>query len=99
MFYTDTDYDGNVLTRHFSYLELKNLYKKYCEYTDDEFVQNMVEILHFSCFVCYLKELKTEQCLSDGGIIHSMVHSLHLGLSDYELKLLRSQFKDLLKLS
>ena len=49
-------------------------YRKYCEITDEEFIENILNILHFAVYICYIKNLKTEDVLSDTGIIHELVH-------------------------
>ena len=34
----------------------------------------ILNILHFAVYICYIKNLKTEDVLSDTGIIHELVH-------------------------
>lgn len=85
---------------NFSYVELKDLYLQYSTYTDEYFLKELPNILHFACFVSYLKELGTECTLSDVGIIHQLVHLI----SDPQdalpnLSEIREQFNELLKLS
>lgn len=63
---------------HFSYQEMSNLHDKYCTYTDEEFLANIVEIIHFAAFACFFKEMPTHQCLSDAGILHQLIHLLHI---------------------
>lgn len=44
--------------------------------SDDEFLNNLLDILHFACFVCYIKENRTQWVLADTGIIHERIHLL-----------------------
>ena len=60
----------------FSYQGLFEDYVRYSRMNDAEFLENIVPILHFTCFVCYLKEIPTGCCLVDNGIIHQLVHLL-----------------------
>ena len=59
---------------NFSYQESKKIFKKFKSLTDDEFILNIKEVLHFACFICFIKEIPTEQCLADGGLIHELIH-------------------------
>jgi hypothetical protein len=83
----------------FSYKELKHLYERYIGLTDDEFIKELYDILHFACFVSYVKELNREQTTSDEGIIHQLVHLLKAHETDADLKEIRTDFETLLKLS
>ncbi len=89
----------------FSYLELKELYLKFIDFSDDEFLNNLTDILHFSCFVSYLKELPNECTISDQGIIHELIHlklclekNFMIETKDQLIKKVREQFKLLIKL-
>lgn len=42
--------------------------------SDEEFLTVLPDALHFACFICFVKELKTEHVLSDTGILHELVH-------------------------
>jgi hypothetical protein len=83
----------------YSYSDLKDRYNEILNFSDEEFKTYLVKILHFTIFVCYLKELQTAQVLSDKGIIHEIVHYLEMGETT-ELRLvdLREQFKHDIKL-
>jgi hypothetical protein len=69
------DYVTSDNTKYnFSYQEIKNDYHKFKDMTDQEFIDNALDILHFCCFVSYLKELPAHAVLVDDGIIHELVH-------------------------
>jgi hypothetical protein len=84
---------------NFVYSDLRELFNKYSAFTDEEFMVNLIEILHFSCFVCYLKGYETETTLSDEGIIHQLVHLLHIPDEPViDLQEIREQFNNLIKI-
>lgn len=85
----------------FSYLELKEEYYKHIKMSDKDFMLNLPSALHLACFICFVKEIPTYNCLSDTGIIHELVHLLQHGESDevIVLKDIRKLFKEQLKLS
>ena len=60
----------------FSYPELKEDFHRFKSMTDDEFIENALDILHFCCFVGYLKQLPSYTLLADDAIIHELVHLL-----------------------
>ncbi len=66
----------------FSYQELKIQYQEYKNMTDEEFCANIPKLLHFVCFICYLKEVPTSVALADYGIVHQLVHLLDDDTSD-----------------
>lgn len=90
--------DGHKYT--FSYSETKEHYYRICNYTDTEFKENIVEILHIACFICYLKEVGIG-VLGDRGLIHELVHHLHLKDEPLNQSIheLRSQFQTICKLA
>lgn len=59
-----------------SYSSLREDYLRYTMMPDDEFLANVVDILHFACVVCFVKEVPTYRTLSDTGVIHELVHLL-----------------------
>jgi hypothetical protein len=84
----------------FSYKEVKAKYEEICELTDEEFMDRLPEITHLACFISYLKELPTEVVLSDKGIIHELVHLIHIPDEPLvSLKEIRELFKLVLSLS
>lgn len=84
---------------NFNYSDLVERFNQYTNTTDAEFMENLVEILHFSCFVCYLKGYEVETTLSDEGIIHRLVHLLHIPDEPViNLQEIREQFNLLIKI-
>lgn len=59
-----------------SYESLREDYRRYTMMSDEEFLADLVNILHFTCIVCWMKELKAQWLLSDVGLIHELVHLL-----------------------
>lgn len=59
-----------------SYRELKTHYDYFCRLSDEEFLMNISDALHLACIICWLKEIPSESCLSDTGIIHELIHLL-----------------------
>lgn len=84
---------------NFVYSDLTELFNKYSAMTDEEFMKNLIEILHFSCFISYLKGYGVEMTLSDEGIIHQLVHLLHIPDEPViNLQEIRIQFNNLIKI-
>jgi hypothetical protein len=44
--------------------------------SDEEFAASLLDVLHFTCITCWLKESQTQHLLSDTGLIHEIVHLL-----------------------
>lgn len=83
-----------------SYRELKNKHETICAYDDEVFLQELPDIIHFACLVSYFKQLSVAQTLSDEGIIHQLVHLLHIpDEPTVSLTDIRKDFEMLLKLS
>lgn len=59
-----------------SYSSLREDYLNYRLMTDEDFMANLVKILHFAVFVCFVKEAPSYVVLSDKGVIHELVHLL-----------------------
>lgn len=75
----------------FSYQELKLDYEKYSKMQDTDFIHNIPKILHFACFVCYLKEIPSQVLLVDNGLIHELIHLLN-GVNFHKIKEIRELF-------
>lgn len=60
----------------FSYQAQRGDYLRYVMMSDEEFMANLLDILHFTIFVCYIKENQAQWILADTGIIHELVHLL-----------------------
>lgn len=90
---------------HFSYPELETFYLQFKDLSDEEFLNSLTKIIHFCCFVSYLKELPNECTISDLGLIHELIH-LKLCIEDSFmpeskielLKKVRHQFNYLMQL-
>lgn len=83
-----------------SYRNLRNEHTKIINYTDEEFMANLVEITHLACIISYLKELPIECTLGDTGIIHQLIHLMHIPNEPLiNLQEIREQFNTLLKLA
>ena len=94
------DIDNNKRSFAFSYQELKQDYEKFNSMSNEDFLKNLPEILHFTCFICYLKEIPTSCCLSDIGILHELIHLLNnIELTNYSLDKVRENWNNILKLS
>lgn len=76
-----------------SYQELKEKYINFCNYSDSEFLDNLPDILHLACIVCFLKETPSYVCLSDTGIIHELVHLLKDNGTTTSIQEIRELFK------
>lgn len=64
-----------------SYDQMRSLYWKYKEMSDEDFMTNLPHILHFAAFACFIKEIPTYVCLTDTGIVHELIHLLANGIN------------------
>tara|TARA_Y100001938_G_C8051618_1_gene412098 strand:- start:1008 stop:1319 length:312 start_codon:yes stop_codon:yes gene_type:complete len=84
-------YDAKVL--EFQYNTFKNM-------TNDEFIENIIDALHFACYVSWLNKLNTDQTLADNGIIHELVHLTKKNTRQYQnISETRKKFNKMLKIS
>ena len=60
----------------YSYKELREEYLKFKIMSEDEFFSDIPRLLHFACFVGWVKELGNDCLISDVGIIHELTHLL-----------------------
>lgn len=83
-----------------SYKELRTKYEEFVSLPDDEFRNRLPEAIHLACFICWVKEVPTQHCLGDYGVIHMLAHVLHIP-NDVkgEWQELRENFKNTLKLA
>ena len=103
MEYVFDEAEGGRRKYGFSYQELREEYHRYKAMTDKEFFskKNLPAALHFACFVAFVKELGINATVGDEGIIHQLVHHLHIGDVDIikdRRRETRRQFDDLLEL-
>ena len=60
----------------YDHKSLQYAFSTYRGCTNEEFLENIVDILHFAVYMCWLKEIPSDECLADDGIIHELVHLL-----------------------
>jgi hypothetical protein len=76
------------------YQELKARYQDFCGMTDEQFLANLPEATHLAVVISWLKELETEDVLSDKGVIHELVHLIHIPESpELNLQEIREAFR------
>lgn len=77
-------------------LMLRFHYNTFTIMCDEEFLENLPKILHFSCFMSFVLKLNHIETLSDKGIIHELVHLSNKGTRQFsEIKKVRDKFDDL----
>lgn len=82
-----------------SYKDLRKRYNEMIELSDEDFLERLPEALHLACVICYLKETPIEHALSDMGVIHELVHLLHIKEDTLaDLPRIRLVFKNVLEL-
>ena len=83
-----------------SYSELKEQYYKFIKMDDDDFLANLAAAAHFACIVGWFKEIGIDATIGDTGIVHELIHLIHIP-DDASTSLLdvRRQFKELLLLA
>ena len=82
-----------------SYQQLKEEYVRFCYMSDDEFMNNLPAAAHLACVICYLKEIPGYVALSDIGIVHQLVHLIHIPTeTSTPLADIRKLFEEQLKL-
>lgn len=76
---------------------LKFLYNKFINCSDKEFVDSLPDVLHFACYVSWVKEVDVDLLLSDSGLIHELVHLLKPGTKKFtDLSTIRKKFEEIL---
>lgn len=58
------------------YSSLRENYLRYTMMSDEEFVADILSVLHFACYVCFIKEIGSDRALGDDGIVHQLLHIL-----------------------
>ena len=61
-----------------SYSDLKEKYLELSNLDLGSFLKRLPEVLHLTCIISYLKEVPSSSTLSDKGLIHELVHLLHI---------------------
>ena len=83
----------------FDIKSLQYSFKQYKNYNDEEFLNDIENILHFAVYMCWLKEIPSDICLSDDGIVHQLVHLLKRSTKKHsDIKEIRKNFNKFLKI-
>lgn len=77
MEYICRDFENNQLHFSFSYNKIREEYLNIKNYSNEQFLTNLKEILHTTMLICYIKEIPTYICLSDTGILHELIHLIN----------------------
>jgi hypothetical protein len=71
-------------------------YNSFTQMTDEEFIENLPKVLHFTCYMSFVLKLDHVDTLSDVGIIHELVHLLNEGTKRYvNINKVRELFSEL----
>lgn len=85
-----------------SYAELRLEYERHCAMTDEEFMKNLPSAAHLACIICWLKGVDPDRSIGDRGIVHEIVHLMHVpgdpAISE-DFPRIRRDFRRILKLS
>lgn len=82
----------------FSYPALKKEYNRFVDMSDIDFLNNLASAAHLACYISYIKELPPEDTIGDKGIVHELIHLMDMDKL-YDVRAIREQFKELLKLA
>lgn len=82
----------------FSYKDLKKKYKEIVSLSNSDFLDRLPEVLHFACFVSYLKELPNIQTISDVGVMHELIHLMDIP-EETDIDRVRILFNSLMELN
>lgn len=83
----------------FNYQELKFRYEDICQYSDEQFMEELPEIAHLACIVSYLKGLGAQATIGDKGIVHELLHLMtEPDEPTNSLQEVRKSFNDKIKL-
>lgn len=75
---------------------LRMHYEEFTDMSDADFIQSISRVLHFACFMSFVKNLSHIDTLSDQGIIHELVHLANENTRKYSnIKEIREKFEDL----
>jgi hypothetical protein len=92
------DFYGGEHYYALSYQKLREEHARLCALPDADFLRELPAALHLACIVSWLKELGAEATVGDHGIVHELVHQLHLG-TETPLGTVRAQFAQVLRLA
>lgn len=72
------EYVQNGKRYQLNYQELRLQHASFTLMSNEQFLQALPAALHLATFLCWFKELPASQVLADDGIIHQLVHLLHI---------------------
>lgn len=82
-----------------SYQELREKYHEFCIMSDEDFMKSLPAAAHFACIVSWLKELPNDCTIGDKGIVHELIHLMHIPEGNtVTLQQIRELFKKNLEL-
>jgi hypothetical protein len=85
-----------------SYRELREEHERMVALDDAAFVAQLPAAAHLACIIGWLKELGRDETIGDTGIVHELVHLMHLnplGAEPYQIGEVRARFARLLLLA
>lgn len=83
-----------------SYKELRDEHLNMIELSDSDFLSQLPKAAHLAAIICWFKEIPSHNCLGDMGILHQLLHLIHIGQDDplIDLQEIRKQFAEELRL-
>jgi hypothetical protein len=84
-----------------SYQDLREEHERMVALDDAAFLAQLPAATHLACIIAWLKELGPNATIGDCGIVHELVHLIHMGPdgSTTSLAEVRQSFAHLLKLA
>lgn len=71
-------------------------YDSFVQMDDEEFLDNILNALHFACFMSFVMKIDHVEILSDKGVIHELVHLSKKSTKQYtDIEIVRKKFKEL----
>jgi hypothetical protein len=87
-------YSVDDKTYVYDYMYVDEMRRTIINYSDQEFLDNIPKILHFTCFMSFILDIDSVDTLSDVGVIHELVHLLSEGTKGYvSLDSVRDKFE------
>lgn len=83
----------------FNYQELKAGYEDICQYSDEQFMEELPEIAHLACIISFFKGLGSSATIGYKGIVHELLHLMtEPDESTNNLQEVRRSFNEKIKL-
>lgn len=84
-----------------SYQDLRAEHERMAALDDASFLAALPAAAHLACIIAWLKELGPNATIGDCGIVHELVHLMHLGIEESTVPLeeIRQSFAHLLRLA